>query len=50
MLQPPIYLDWNESLIKKIDIFMLQLMIYYISEWKISSSANVDIVKTKRDK
>ena len=50
MLQPPIYLDWNESHDKKIDIFMLQLMIYYISEWKFSSSANVDIVKTKRDK
>ena len=35
---------------KKLNIFMLQLPIYYILEQEISIGANVDIVKTKREK
>ena len=35
---------------KKLNIFMLQLPIYYILEWKISIGANADIAKTKREK
>ena len=35
---------------KKLNIFMLQLPIYYILEQEISTGANADIVKTKRGK
>ena len=35
---------------KTINIFMLQLPIYYILEQKISAGANADITNTKREK
>ena len=38
------------AMINKINIFMLQLLIYYILEKEISIGANVDILKTKQEK
>ena len=35
---------------KKLNIFMLQLPVYYILEQKISSIANTDTANTKREK
>ena len=35
---------------KKINIFTLQVPIYYILEWEISIDTNADIAKTKREK
>ena len=38
------------AMINKINIFMLQLQIYYILEKEISIGANVDILKAKQEK
>ena len=38
------------AMINKINIFMLQLLIYYILEKEISIGANVDILKAKQEK
>ena len=35
---------------KKLNLFTLQLPIYYISEYQISIGANADIAKMKREK
>ena len=35
---------------KKLNIFTLQLPIYYILEWEISISVNAGIAKTNREK
>ena len=35
---------------KKLNLFMLQLPIYYILEKEISTGANANIAKTKREK
>ena len=35
---------------KKLNIFMLQLLIYYILEYEISVGTNADIAKTNREK
>ena len=34
---------------KKLNIFMLQLPIYYILEKEISTGANADVAKTKQE-
>ena len=44
-LRAPFFTEHLQWLLLKLNIFMLQLPIYYILEHKISTGANADILK-----